>query len=248
MILASYLGSTFRWLQARIAIQFRPEVYLTLPIHGNFVRQVGAWTFLGDRFWRHRYLMRSFIPFSRLHSSIFGLFRSGSPTAVLGFVLSDVIESTDTFSANPSYTHIFEEVLETIDPTIADRGSAATIVLEPGMFRIVATLFHVRPGLINRVAPPFPGTDLHVAESMGRTIVTPKAAARPCSAIAKIERENHFLGTTITSTSPRRSLCAGTNNSFQNRQTVKLLTDVIFYVVHRTHLERRDTDNLEVFN
>jgi len=93
-----------------------------------------------------------------ISSSISGLLLLGCPAAILRRVALGIIDAIQRVFRGWTFAHIFEEARKRTFPMLANGNSTATIAAIGMIFRIIATLDHLRPSLILRtVAHPVRG-------------------------------------------------------------------------------------------
>lgn len=79
--------------------------------------------------------------------SIVGLLFPGRPAAVGGFVGTVIVAAVKRFVCR-ALTHVREEGVKTVAPTLADGNPTRAITVEPDIFRLAAPALHREPRIV----------------------------------------------------------------------------------------------------
>lgn len=149
------------------------------------------------------------------------------PSTVAGFVVPVIVDAVECPAERP-WSHVREEVLERVHPSLTDGDSAASVVLPVPGVRISAALAHGGPtvkfrGGSTASAVPMRGSG---PESFGGLIVT-QAPTASRVAVAQLLSRRLLPTAAITLTCPGRMRVSTAARAFQDGQPAESLTDQV---------------------
>lgn len=127
------------------------------------------------------------------------------PSAVTRLVVPIVILAVDRVFGRRAEPHVGQEVLEGVQPPVADANAAATVVLERRVVGVGTTRLHFRPHLVLGRAPVVVATTTMLEIPLPHNIVLMASATESGSA-AKVVAINGSACSAVATTQPE---CSG---------------------------------------
>ncbi len=149
-------------------------------------------------------------------SCISGLLRPRSPAAIIGFIVTIVIDAINGFSCW-SLSHICEKVKETIKPSLTYFNTASAIIVKRFRCWVQTSFTHHRIASIFR---RFAAAVFQVGHTNSSGIFSTKTSTRGNVALDKSSSWGYFFPSTITSCKPYRFTISGWE-FFNNNKTTK---------------------------
>lgn len=133
------------------------------------------------------------------------LFRSGSPSTILGRIRTIVVDSIYRKTVSGTLPHVCQETLVASAPSVADPNAASAVVLETVISGTVAAILHGLPNHVFwvRAAPTGPTNAGSVLRHNFAGALTRIASARVRITTAKIPSSNNSRLPAITPAQPR---------------------------------------------
>ncbi len=166
-------------------------------------------------------------------SRVPALLRFGGPAAVFRRIAFVVVDAVNRVLLGWGFTHVRQKRLKVIKPSVAHRDASATVVMESGIARVVATSFHAAPSAICLCASPSIPMRvsrvpvLEVPSTNLGNVFFRDAAARFNAPTLKVTGFDELFTTTGANTSPMRASSVFSrwfDNTLNNSQTPKYLT------------------------
>jgi hypothetical protein len=156
------------------------------------------------------------------------------PLAIDGLVMPVSIDAVDCRSSR-ALAHVHQKVLETIEPTLADRDASATVVLKANVSRVQAAFLHGFPSAVGRRSRSSRRIAVlqcaGVPEFGARTTACRVSAPQPSDT-------NDALGPAVASAQPMRSAVFHVRKT-DSGQPTKLFIGDIYAGTHDGLHERR---------
>jgi len=121
------------------------------------------------------------------------------PTAIAGFVSEIVVDPVKQHTRR-RFAHVLKKCLEAVLPSVAHGDAATTVVLEPPVLGVQATLLHRCPAFEGGRAPP------SMCSDAGAQLFTMKTAATDRQASGHVSHRNVFLSPAIASATPNGAM------------------------------------------
>jgi hypothetical protein len=153
-------------------------------------------------------------------SRVVCLLNASPPRAVGGFIVAVVIESVQRVGGRWFWPHVFKKSFKIL-PSFAHANPTASPVSELRCVGVLASAFHVNPGLILTTLIACPGSPM-LGKSEPEGCSTAKASARERRALSEVSLLYILLGATVAVTSPIAPFTGSVREMQYNPPTVSL--------------------------